>query len=107
MSWTVPPDGLGILHSSDSRSAHSFSGKIKLFSCGNEHNELSAATPAEIPDSLHEFAEEEGLPEADIQIMPRFSSAANCLAGAVGERIVDDRVQWRLVMPRTSWRARS
>jgi hypothetical protein len=30
---------------------------------------LSAATAAEIPDSLREFAEEERLPEADIQML--------------------------------------
>jgi transcriptional regulator with XRE-family HTH domain len=31
--------------------------------------ELSAAPPEEIPDGLLEFAEEEGLPEADIQML--------------------------------------
>jgi transcriptional regulator with XRE-family HTH domain len=31
--------------------------------------ELSAAPPEKIPDSLREFAEEEGLPEADIQML--------------------------------------
>ena len=31
--------------------------------------ELSEAPPEEIPDSLREFAEEEGLPEADIRML--------------------------------------
>jgi transcriptional regulator with XRE-family HTH domain len=31
--------------------------------------ELSVEPPEEIPDSLREFAEEEGLPEADIQML--------------------------------------
>ncbi len=31
--------------------------------------ELSATPPADIPDSLREFAEEESLPEADVQML--------------------------------------